>query len=136
VKESFCAVHRQVAQGMSLENNGSIRHEKRHIVQPVLTDFKAGGSLSTGQSLGFLVLVDAIIANTPTGIETSMFAENSTSLLLQNVRFFNVKDSITDVVLSKVLLAGEIGVLVDNRALERLPILMERAFPSIERIYQ
>lgn len=58
--------------------------------------------------------MDAIIANTPTGIETSMFAENSTSLLLQNVGFFNVKDSITDVVLSKVLLAGGNEVFIDN----------------------
>ncbi|CAG8390666.1 unnamed protein product [Penicillium salamii] len=80
----------------------------------LLTERQAGGSLSTGQSLGSLILVDAIIANTPTGIVTSLLAENSTSLLLQNVGFFNVKKSVTDNVLSKVLLAGGDEVLVDN----------------------
>ncbi|KAJ5552813.1 pectin lyase-like protein [Penicillium frequentans] len=74
----------------------------------------AGGSSSTGQSLGSFILVDAIIANTPTGIMTSLLAENSTSLLLQNVGFFNVKDSVADNVLSKVLLAGGNEVLIDN----------------------
>ncbi|GLA96386.1 hypothetical protein AtubIFM57143_003851 [Aspergillus tubingensis] len=74
----------------------------------------AGGSASTGQSLGSFILVDAIIANTPTGIVTSLLAENSTSLLLQNVGFFNVQNSITDSVLSKVLLAGGNEVPVDN----------------------
>lgn len=58
--------------------------------------------------------MDAIIANTPTGIVTSLLAENSTSLLLQNVGFFNVQNSITDSVLSKVLLAGGNEVPVDN----------------------
>jgi hypothetical protein len=58
--------------------------------------------------------VDAIIANTPTGIVTSLLAENSTSLLLQNVGFFNVQNSVTDSVLSKVLLAGGNEVPVDN----------------------
>ncbi|KAF7173027.1 hypothetical protein CNMCM5623_005136 [Aspergillus felis] len=74
----------------------------------------AGGSLSTGQSLGSLVLVDAIIANTPNGIVTSLYAENSTSLLLQNVGFFNVQNAVTDTVLSKVLLAGGNEVRIDN----------------------
>ncbi|KAH8698403.1 pectate lyase superfamily protein-domain-containing protein [Talaromyces proteolyticus] len=76
----------------------------------------AGGPLSTGQSLGSLVLVDAIIANTPNGIVTSLYAENSTSLLLQNVGFFNVQNAVTDSVLSKVLLAGATRVTGANGA--------------------
>ncbi|KAF4234129.1 hypothetical protein CNMCM6805_008835 [Aspergillus fumigatiaffinis] len=74
----------------------------------------AGGPLSKGQSLGSLVLVDAIIANTPNGIVTSLYAENSISLLLQNVGFFNVQNAVTDSVVSKVLLAGGNEVRIDN----------------------
>lgn len=51
-------------------------------------------------------MTDAIIANTPNGIITSLHAENSTSLLLQNVGFFNVKTAIIDSVQNKILLAG------------------------------
>jgi hypothetical protein len=47
--------------------------------------------MSTGQGVGSLILIDSIIANTPNGIITTLFAENSTSFLLQNVGFFNVQ---------------------------------------------
>ncbi|CAG8040084.1 unnamed protein product [Penicillium olsonii] len=74
----------------------------------------AGGALSTGQGVGSLVLADAIIANTPNGIITSLYAENSTSLLLQNVGFFNVKTAITDSEKNQILLAGGDEVLKDS----------------------
>ncbi|CAG8018440.1 unnamed protein product [Penicillium nalgiovense] len=73
----------------------------------------AGGAQGTGQGVGSLVLADAIIANTPNGIITSLYAENSTSLLLKNVGFFNVKTAITDDVKNQVLLAGGDEVLKD-----------------------
>lgn len=63
--------------------------------------------------MGSLVLADAIIANTPNGIITSLYAENSTSLFLKNVGFFNVKNAITDDVKNQVLLAGGDEVLKD-----------------------
>ncbi|CAG8407763.1 unnamed protein product [Penicillium salamii] len=74
----------------------------------------AGGVASTGQSVGSYILVDAIIANTPTGILTSLYADNSTALLLQNVGFFNVKDAIVSDTSTKPLLAGGNEVLVST----------------------
>jgi hypothetical protein len=74
-------------------------------------EYQAGGAMSTGQSVGSLVLVDAIIANTPTGIITSLFDENSTSLLIQNTGFFNVESAVVDNVKNKVLLAGGDSVI-------------------------
>ncbi|OBT84881.1 hypothetical protein VE02_05927 [Pseudogymnoascus sp. 03VT05] len=74
----------------------------------------AGGPQSTGQSVGSLILVDSIIANTPKGIVTTLFADNSTSFLLQNVGFFNTVTAITDDTTGKVLLAGGNEVVVDN----------------------
>ncbi|KAJ5869330.1 hypothetical protein N7455_004271 [Penicillium solitum] len=71
----------------------------------------AGGPSSTGQGVGSLILADAIIANTPNGIVTSLHAENSTSLLLQNVGFFNVKTAVIDSAKNKILLAGGDEVL-------------------------
>ncbi|PGH27695.1 hypothetical protein AJ80_00710 [Polytolypa hystricis UAMH7299] len=93
---------------------GQCRTLSSNPVAPASLFLEAGGPLSTGQSVGSLILVDAIIANTPTGIVTSLYGENSTSLLLQNVGFFNVQKSITDTVLSNVLLDGGDQVLVDN----------------------
>ncbi|OBT82398.1 hypothetical protein VE02_09582 [Pseudogymnoascus sp. 03VT05] len=66
----------------------------------------AGGVGSTSQGVGSFLLVDALISNTPRGIVTSLFNENSTSLLLQNVGFTSVSVPIQDVQLSKILLAG------------------------------
>ncbi|KAL4875747.1 pectate lyase superfamily protein-domain-containing protein [Aspergillus karnatakaensis] len=74
----------------------------------------AGGSLSTGQGVGSLILADAIIANTPRGVVTSLHAENSTSLLLHNVGFFNVDIAVIDAVKDVVLLAGGDEVLKDS----------------------
>lgn len=74
----------------------------------------AGGPMSNGQPVGSLVVTDALIANTPTGIVTSLYAENSTALLVQNTGFFNVQDAIVDDVLSKTLVAGGNEVFVDN----------------------
>ncbi|KAH7124727.1 pectate lyase superfamily protein-domain-containing protein [Dactylonectria macrodidyma] len=74
----------------------------------------AGGPGSTGQGVGSLILADSIIANTPTGISTSLLAENSTSFLAQNVGFFNVKNAIVDSIKKKSLLAGGAQVVVDS----------------------
>ncbi|XP_014555283.1 carbohydrate-binding module family 50 protein [Bipolaris victoriae FI3] len=74
----------------------------------------AGGVGSTGQGVGSLVLVDAIIANTPTGIVTTLFKENSTSLLLQNVGFFNTKTAVYEESAKKDLLAGGNEVKVES----------------------
>ena len=61
-----------------------------------------------------LLLVDAIIANTPTGILTALEGTNSTSLLLQNVGFFNVQTAVHDVIANKTLLAGGNQVLMNG----------------------
>ena len=75
---------------------------------------QAGGIGSTGQAVGSLVLVDAVIANTPTGIITTLFKENSTSLLLQNVGFFNTKTAVYEEAAKKDLLAGGNEVKVES----------------------
>jgi hypothetical protein len=80
----------------------------------------AGGEHSTGQSLGSLILTDTIIANTPNAIVTSLHAENSTSFLLQNVGFFNVKTAVTDVLQKKTLLAGGDEVYVSSWGFGRI----------------
>ncbi|CAF3635715.1 unnamed protein product [Fusarium graminearum] len=80
----------------------------------------AGGSHSTGQSLGSLILSDTIIANTPNGIITSLHAENSTSFLLQNVGFFNVRTAVTDSIQKKTLLAGGNEVYVESWGFGRI----------------
>lgn len=74
----------------------------------------AGGPLSTGQGVGSLVLVDAIIINTPTGIVTNLYKENSTSLLLSNVGFVNVKDAVVEDSPHQVLLPGGDSVKVKS----------------------
>ncbi|KZN94210.1 Glucan 1,3-beta-glucosidase [Penicillium chrysogenum] len=73
----------------------------------------AGGPTSDGQSVGSYILVDAIIANTPTGIRTSLHQENSTAVLLQNVGFFNVQKAIIADTRTEPLLAGGDEVMVD-----------------------
>jgi hypothetical protein len=70
--------------------------------------------MSDGQPVGSLILTDTLIANTPTGIITSLYAENSTALLVQNTGFFNVKDAIVDSVIPKTLVAGGNQVFIDN----------------------
>ncbi|KAG2000883.1 hypothetical protein GB937_010729 [Aspergillus fischeri] len=74
----------------------------------------AGGPMSSGQPVGSLLLADSLIANTPTGIITSLYAENSTSFLIQNTGFFNVKDAVIDQVVSKTLVAGGNEVFLHN----------------------
>lgn len=55
-----------------------------------------------------------IIANTPTGIITSLYQDNSTAFLLQNVGFFNVQQAIVAETITEPLLAGGNEVLVDS----------------------
>ncbi|KAK2742694.1 hypothetical protein FQN57_005149 [Myotisia sp. PD_48] len=74
----------------------------------------AGGPGSTGQSVGSLTVVDSVIANTATGIITSLYNENSTSVLIQNTGFFNVKTAILEDVKNQVLLKGGNEVMVDS----------------------
>jgi hypothetical protein len=76
-----------------------------------LTD---GGPLSTGQSVGSIILVDSLIANTGNAVVTTLLQENSTSLLLQNVGFFNVKTAVQDQKTKKVLIPGGDKRLVDS----------------------
>lgn len=61
-----------------------------------------------------MVLVDAHISRCTTGIETSLFAQNSTSLLLQNVAFLSVGTSVLDNVAGQTLIAGGSSVLIDS----------------------
>ncbi|GAM33331.1 hypothetical protein TCE0_004r00154 [Talaromyces pinophilus] len=68
----------------------------------------------TGQGVGSLTLVDVIIANTPTGIITSLYQDNSTAFLLQNVGFFNVQQAIVAETITEPLLADGNEVLVDS----------------------
>lgn len=70
--------------------------------------------MSTDQGVGSFTLVDAIIANTPTGIITSLYQDNSTAFLLQNVGFFNVQQAIVAESITESLLAGGNEVLVDS----------------------
>jgi hypothetical protein len=70
--------------------------------------------MSDGQSVGSYVLVDSIIANTPTGVLTSLYKENSTAILLQNVGFFNVQKAIIADTASEPLLAGGNEVMIDT----------------------
>jgi hypothetical protein len=74
----------------------------------------AGGPMSDGQPVGSLIITDSLIANTPTGILSSLHAENSTALLVQNTGFFNVQRAIVDDVLSKTLVDGGDEVFIDN----------------------
>ncbi|KAL3954473.1 hypothetical protein ACCO45_010036 [Purpureocillium lilacinum] len=74
----------------------------------------AGGPKSNGQSVGSLVLVDSIIANTKKGIVTTLMSENSTALLVQNVGFFNTEVAISDSSSSNPLLPGGDQVVVEN----------------------
>ncbi|KAL2759071.1 glycoside hydrolase family 55 protein [Sodiomyces alcalophilus JCM 7366] len=80
----------------------------------------AGGEHSTGQSVGSLILLDTIIANTANGIVTSLHGENSTSFLLQNVGFFNVETAITDSMQDKTLLQGGDQVYVESWGFGRI----------------
>ncbi|KAH1335252.1 hypothetical protein KXX14_008588 [Aspergillus fumigatus] len=73
----------------------------------------AGGPMSNGQGVGSIILTDAIITNTPNGIITSLYDENSTSFLIQNMGFFNVETAIQDSAKGQVLLAGGNEVLKD-----------------------
>jgi hypothetical protein len=70
--------------------------------------------MSTGQSVGSLVLVDTVIANTPLGIVTSLFSENSTAFLLQNGLFVNVTTAVLDNVKDMTLLEGGAITTIDS----------------------
>lgn len=70
--------------------------------------------MSTGQSVGSLILMDALISNTDNGIVTSLLAENSTSFLLQNSLFSDVITAVLDNVKGDILLEGGHQVVVDS----------------------
>ncbi|KAL5042121.1 hypothetical protein BDW71DRAFT_217250 [Aspergillus fruticulosus] len=83
-------------------------------MQDYVIESCTNGLTIVGGGVGSLILTDAIIANTPNGIITSLHAENSTSLLLHNVGFFNVETAVVDSVKNQVLLAGGNEVLKDS----------------------
>ncbi|OKP14303.1 hypothetical protein PENSUB_14082 [Penicillium subrubescens] len=83
-------------------------------MQDIVIVGRARGPISNSQPVGSLLLTDALIANTPTGIVTSLYTENSTSFLVQNTGFFNIKNAIIDNVVSKTLVAGGDEVFLDN----------------------
>ncbi|EAW15036.1 uncharacterized protein ACLA_004500 [Aspergillus clavatus NRRL 1] len=74
----------------------------------------AGGPFSTGQGVGSFALVDAIIANTPTGITTTLYNKNSTALFLQNVGFYNTQNAILDDTANKALIPGGDQIILDS----------------------
>ncbi|KAL3478251.1 pectin lyase-like protein [Aspergillus californicus] len=74
----------------------------------------AGGPGSTGQSVGSLMVLDAVFAFTKTAIVTSLHAENSTSFLLQNAQFLGVDTAVKDSVQDRTLLAGGLQVVVGS----------------------
>ncbi|KAJ3952539.1 hypothetical protein N0V92_011011 [Colletotrichum tropicale] len=113
----MCGIHWQVAQATSLEN---IEFYMQFESDVPGNNQQAGGPKSTGQGVGSLVLVDSIIANTPQGIVTTLFAENSTSFLLQNVGFFNTRAAITDDATGNILLAGGGEVVVESWGFGRI----------------
>ncbi|RPA79578.1 pectin lyase-like protein [Ascobolus immersus RN42] len=80
----------------------------------IIIEGLAGGPASSGQPVGSLIIMDSLIANTPVGIKTSLLAENSTALLVQNTGFYNVERAIIDVVSSTTLVNGGNEVLVEN----------------------
>lgn len=59
-------------------------------------------------------MVDAIIANTPTDITTTLYNENSTAWLLQNVGFYNTQNAIMDDNLNKALIPGGDQTILDS----------------------
>jgi hypothetical protein len=69
--------------------------------------------MSNGQGVGSFILVDAVIANTPTGILTSLYSANSTAFLLQNVGFYNVEKAIVAERRADPILLGGNEVLID-----------------------
>ncbi|KAI8648485.1 Carbohydrate-binding module family 50 protein [Fusarium sp. Ph1] len=74
----------------------------------------SGGPNSKGQIVDSLIIADSIIANTQNGIVTSLHAENATSLLVQNVGFFNIKTAISDSAKNRVLFRGGDEVHLDS----------------------
>lgn len=50
----------------------------------------------------------------------SLHAENSTSFLLQNIGFFNIKTAVTDTISKKILLAGGDEVYVESWGFRRI----------------
>lgn len=67
------------------------------------------GGGNTEQSVGSLILVDTIIANTPNGVITTILQENSTSLLLQNVVFANVAVAVKETAGDRAIVEGVPG---------------------------
>ncbi|KAL2811038.1 pectate lyase superfamily protein-domain-containing protein [Aspergillus granulosus] len=74
----------------------------------------AGDKQGDNQGVGSYILVDTLIANTKTGIMTSIYGRNSTSVMLQNVGFFNVQNAILADTRQDPILAGGNEVMVDS----------------------
>lgn len=59
-------------------------------------------------------MVDAIIANTPTGITTTLYNENSATLLLQNAGFYNTQNAVLDDNVNKALVPGGDTIILES----------------------
>lgn len=88
-----------------------------------LTDLEqAGKPKPDNQGVGSLILVDAIIANTPQAIVTTLVADHATSFLLQNVGFFNTRRCVEDLATGQVLLDGGDQLIMENWGFGRLTL--------------
>lgn len=76
----------------------------------------AGGPLSTGQGVGSLALTDFVMLDVQLGIDTSLYADNSTAFFMQNAAFDNVDTIVLDSHANVVLYPGSAGntILVDS----------------------
>ncbi|KAG8161147.1 hypothetical protein KVR01_009411 [Diaporthe batatas] len=66
------------------------------------------------QTVGSLALVDAIVVNTDIAVESSLRSEKSTSFLLQNVAFYNVRVGVLDVQTGQTMLSGGDGKVIES----------------------
>ncbi|TPX10950.1 uncharacterized protein E0L32_008156 [Thyridium curvatum] len=82
----------------------------------------AGKPKPDNQGVGSLILVDAIIANTPQAIVTTLVADHATSFLLQNVGFFNTRRCVEDLATGQVLLDGGDQLIMENWGFGRLTL--------------
>ncbi|PYI09614.1 pectin lyase-like protein, partial [Aspergillus sclerotiicarbonarius CBS 121057] len=88
----------------------------------------SGGSGSTGQGVGSLILLDSVIASTKTGIVTSLLAQNVTSFLIQNSAFVSVGTAVLDRSKGQTLMDGGSLVKVESWGFGRVLMTSTSAF--------
>ncbi|OOF91492.1 glycoside hydrolase family 55 protein [Aspergillus carbonarius ITEM 5010] len=87
-----------------------------------------GGSGSTGQGVGSLILLDTVIASTKTGIVTSLLAHNVTSFLIQNSAFMSVGTAVLDRSKGQTLMEGGSLVKVESWGFGRVSTSISSTF--------